>query len=401
MTGTVSTLAVPSHVPDERVFDFDYHNDSRMARDVHDGLMSLREDAPDVFWTPHHGGHWIVTDSALISMVLKTPASFSSTQLQIPPRDNAPRMIPESLDPPEHLLYRRLMMEYFEKSRIGHLQERIDYWTGTLISKIKPNGRAEMVEELTSRLPVYVFMEFVGFPMDRFSDFRALVDGMFRQFDPVKRQEFAMKIMGELQELISARMAAPKDDILSKLIAADFKGRKLTFEELMSIAFLMFLAGLDTVTNAMTFGLKHLVNDPALRHRVRKNPSELPALVEELLRRYTFPTLPRQVTKDLELGGAQLKKGEMVLCLIALVGLDESLNPDALQVDLDREKRTHFAFGYGGHTCLGRHLAKMELEALYAQWLQDIPDFEIDPSKTPDRPRGGAVMGMPNLYLKW
>jgi cytochrome P450 len=394
---TVAT--VPTHVAEGRVFQFDYHDDPLISEDIHDGLLKLKTLAPGLFWTPAHGGHWVVSDPALMSEILKTPARFSSKQLQIPPREDAPRMIPESLDPPEHLLYRRLMMEYFEKSRIAHLQSRVDFWTDTLLAQLQGKPECEFVDAVASRLPVYVFMEFAGFPLDRADDFRGMVDGMFRASDPLDRQQYAMQIMGELQQLIAARMAEPRDDILSKLIQADFQDRKLTFEELMSIGFLMFLAGLDTVTNAMTFGIRHLARDAPLRKKLAASPEKVPEAVEELLRRYTFPTLPRQVVADTELDGVTLKAGDMVLCLIALVGLDERMNPDALSVDLDREKRTHFAFGTGGHTCLGRHLAKMELETLYRRWLEEFPDFEINSARRPAPPRGGAVMGLPELWL--
>lgn len=401
MSDTTQATDPPFHVSPDLVFFFDYHSDPRLTPDIHDGLMRLKEEAPAVFWTPAHGGHWVVTDSDLIAHVLKTPADFSSRQLQIPPRTDAPRMIPESLDPPEHLHYRRLMMEFFEKKHIGHLQARIDYWTDTLIREVGPKRKVEIVEEVTSRLPVYVFMEFVGFPLERYKDFRRLVDGMFREPVPEKRQMVAMQIFGELQALISDKQKNPSDDILSRLIETDFQGRKLNFEELMSIGFLLFVAGLDTVTNAMTFGLRHLASAPSLRDKVRSEPAKIPALVEELLRRYTFPTLPRQVTRDLDLGGAHLKEGDMVLSLIALVGLDQSLNPDATEIDLERARPVHFAFGHGGHTCLGRHLAKMELETLYRRWLEEIPEFEIDPDHAAPRNRGGAVMGIPELWLRW
>ncbi len=400
MTANTVTSS-PSHIPQDRVFNFDYHADETLSPDIHAGLMRLRDQAPPLFWTPAHGGHWIATDSALIAHILKTPADFSNNQLQIPPREDAPRMIPESLDPPEHLLYRRLMMDFFEKKHVGHLQERIDFWTTHLLEELKPTGGTDIVEAFTSRLPVYVFMEFVGFPLDRFRDFRALVDGMFREPDPIKRQAFATQIMGELSVLIAKKQSEPGDDIISRLIAADFQGRKLDQGELMSISFLLFLAGLDTVTNAMTFGLRHLAMDADLRRRFRQRPEAAPALVDELLRRYTFPTLPRQVTHDLEIAGVSLRAGEMVLCLIALVGLDEELNPNALTIDLERQKSTSFAFGHGGHTCLGRHLAKMELQTVYTRWLEEIPDFEIDPDHDLPTNRGGAVMGMPQLWLRW
>lgn len=395
------SITIPKHIAPDRVVDFDYLNDPRLTPDIHDGLLALKTEAPGIFWTSANGGHWVVTDSDLMSKILKTPKLFSNKQLQIPARDDAPRMIPESLDPPEHLLYRRLMMEYFERSRIAHLQERIDYWTDTVLDELKNESQTEFVETVASRLPIYIFMEFAGFPLDRAADFRELADGMFGSSEPIARQGYAMKILGELQQVITAKIESPGDDILSKLIQADFQDRKLTFEELMSIAFLMFVAGLDTVTNAMTFGIRHMALDSDFREKLAKNPDRIPEAVDELMRRYSFPTLPRQVTENIEFGGVTLKTGEMILCLVALVGIDEELNPDALTVDLDRHKRTHFGFGNGGHTCLGRHLAKMELETLYRRWLELIPNFEIDTTHPSAKPRGGAVMGIPALWLRW
>ncbi|RIJ29843.1 cytochrome P450 [Henriciella mobilis] len=399
--GAMPESDIPEHVPPERVVEFDFYNDARIQKDIHDGLIALRSEAPGLFWTPFNGGHWVVLDTSAISTVLRTPKVFSSRQLQIPPRQNAPVMIPESLDPPEHLLYRRLMMSWFEPRQIAHLKSRVDHWTKHFVANVKDKGGCEFVEAVASRIPVTVFMEFVGFPLDRHEDFRSLIDGMFRSSSPEESQTYAMKIMGELQTLISARMDKREDDLLSRLIDADFEGRKLTFEELMSIGFLLFLAGLDTVTNAMSFGTRHLARYPDFQTQLRAHPERCAEAAEELLRRYTFPNLPRQVAKDTELDGVALKAGEMVLCVIAMAGLDESLNPNATDVRLDREKRNHFAFGYGGHTCLGRHLAKMELEAFYRHWLAEIPPFRIDSSKPPSGVRGGSVMGLSSLHLTW
>ena len=401
MSDASSSFDLPAHVPGERVVHFDFYNDQRLQGDIHDGLMALRAEAPGMFWTPANGGHWVILDPNTISTILRTPKLFSSRQLQIPPRPDAPVMIPESLDPPEHLLYRRLMMSWFEPRQIAHLKSRVEHWTRHFIAKIKDRGECEFVADVASRIPVAVFMEFVGFPLDRHEDFRGLIDGLFRSNAPEESQIYAMKIMGELQTLITARMEKREDDLLSRLIDADFEGRNLTFEELMSIGFLLFLAGLDTVTNAMSFGTRHLAQDPEFQARLRAQPEHAGEAAEELLRRYTFPNLPRQVAQDTELEGVALKAGDMVLCVIAMAGLDETLNPNAMEVRLDREKRHHFAFGYGGHTCLGRHLAKMELEAFYRHWLAEIPAFRIDPSRPVGGVRGGAVMGLSSLHPSW
>src|SRR3546814_7934303 len=98
-------------------------------------------------------------------------------------------------------------------------------------------------------------------------------------------------------------MAEPRDDMISKIIASEIDGRQPSFEELMSIGFLMFLAGLDTVTNAMSFGMRHLAHDDGLRQRAIDDPAVIPSMVEELLRRYAFVATPRYIVEDTELEG--------------------------------------------------------------------------------------------------
>lgn len=105
--------------------------------------------------------------------------------------------------------------------------------------------------------------------------------------------------------------------------------------------------------------------------------------IEELLGRYTTATIFRLATRDVAIGDVLVKKGEQVLNILSMVGLDETSCPHTREVDLDRTKRAHFAFGFGPHICLGRPLAKMELETLFRQWLKAIPSFSLDESHPP------------------
>lgn len=384
-----------------RIVDFDYIADDRLTPDIHEGVLRLRDEAPDLFWTPHHGGHWVVMDPALITEVLRTPGVYSSRNLTIPPNPLQPKMIPESLDPPEHHHYRQLMMKYFEPHSIKRLTGSIEQWTNKILDEAVAKGEGDFVAEIASRLPVSVLMEFVGFPLDRFHDFRAMVEKLFSAETDEERIPASMDILMEVMALIAARRESPQDDLISELIAVDFQDRKLNDEELTSILYLLFLAGLDTVTNAMTFGMAYLARHPDLQDRVAADPDLVPKLVDELMRRHTFPNLPRQVTQDTELAGVSLKEGEMILCVLAMVGLDDTLNPDAQTVDLERQGGKHFGFGSGAHTCLGRHLGKLELEIFYRHWLERVARVEIDTTKPVGRNRGGPVMGMPNLWLNW
>ena len=383
------------------VFEFDYIADAGLLADCHARYWELKETAPPVFWTSEHGGHWMCNTAASVTQVLRHPEIFSSRFLSIPPNPEQPKMIPESLDPPEHRPYRQLLRPFFESKAIEPLEARVVEWTDQLLGEAQGEGECEFVSTIASRLPVAVFMELFGFPMEKFDEFRNLVTSYFSvRSSPEERAGLAQKIMGHLGQLIQQRMADPQDDMISKIIASEIDGRKLTFEELMSIGFLMFLAGLDTVTNAMSFGMRHLAHDEALRQRAIDDPAVIPNMVEELLRRYAFVATPRYIVEDTELEGAQLKAGDCILAPLPLIGWDEKLNEDPASVSVERQFYRHAAFGSGIHTCLGLHLARMELVVFYRAWFSRIGHFR-QVRKGDETCRAGSVMALEHLHLAW
>ena len=383
------------------VFEFDYIADPGVLADCHDRYWELKETAPPVFWTNAHGGHWVCNTGATVQHVVRHPEIFSSRYLSIPPNPEQPKMIPEMLDPPEHRPYRQMLRPFFESKAIEPLDARISAWTGQLLDEIADKGECDFVASIASRLPVAVFMELFGFPMEKFDEFRHLVTDFFSsRASPPQRNALAQQILGHLAALIQQRMAEPRDDMISKIIVSDIEGRKLTFEELMSIGFLMFLAGLDTVTNAMSFGMRHLAHDEKLRQRAIDDPAVVPNMVEELLRRYAFVATPRYVVEDTELGGAQLRAGDCILAPLPLVGWDEALTEDPKTVSVERQFYRHAAFGSGIHTCLGLHLARMELVIFYRAWFGRIGHFR-QIAKGDESCRGGSVMALEHLHLAW
>lgn len=384
------------------IVDFDMYHDPRFAKDIHEGLETLRKDSPGVFYTPQNGGHWVITDSSAIDHVMRTPEVFSSRCMTIPNRAEQPRLIPASLDPPEHFLYRRLLMNYFEPRAIRALEGRVSHWTEQLIAEVREQGQCDFVSAISSRLPIYVFMELVGLPLERHAEFR----GIAHQYialsgDPEKGEGIANQILGILTEHIESRMKDPQEDMISKLITADIKGRTLALDELQSIAFLLFIAGLDTVTNAMTFGFRYLARDQELQSRLRDQPDLIPGAMDELLRRFAFANVPRLVAQDTTLNGVPLSAGDVAFVMLPMLGLDPNINPDPTRVDVDRAGGKHVAFGTGAHVCLGRNLARLELLSLYRAWLANIPAFEIDDQKTSPPPRAAFAMSLPELWLRW
>ncbi|PKB14355.1 cytochrome P450 [Novosphingobium kunmingense] len=395
-------MAIDASAPvREPVHEFDYVREPALARDLHGTYWKLKEEAPAVFWTHANGGHWVVNCADAAIEVLRHPDRFSSKFLSIPPNPAQPKMIPESLDPPEHRPYRQLLRPFFESKAIEPLEPRIRDWAERLVDAVIDKGECEFVDALGSRFPVSVFMEMFGFPLDQFDFFRATVVEYFdAQVDEQRRLELTMQILGTLTQLIEARRAEPRDDLVSTLVHIDFEGRKLQQDELISIGFLMFLAGLDTVVNALTFGMRHLAGDEALRTRMIEDRSAIPAIVEELMRRYTFVSTPRYITQDTEIAGTKVYAGDSVLVPLHVVGWDEKLTSCPAEVRLDRPHCRHAGFGSGIHTCLGIHLARLEMTVFYETWARKIGHFRMTDGQDL-RFRGGSVQALEALHLEW
>jgi cytochrome P450 len=207
--------------------------------------------------------------------------------------------------------------------------------------------------------------------------------------DMAERMGVYGKITAILNELIESRRREPKDDLVSKLVVEEIHGRPVTHEELMSIGFLLFLAGLDTVTNAVTYGMRHLAVDAELQDELRQDRSRIPAVLERMLRLYTFVNTNRLVKKDVELDGVTLKAGDLIW-LPLWAGSNE---PGG-----ETEGVRHMAFGSGPHQCLGVHLARLELRVMYETWFDHIGPFSLAPDPGPNM-RGGSVMNITRLLL--
>src|SRR5690606_27651229 len=137
----------------------------------------------------------------------------------------------------------------------------------------------------------------------------------------------------------------------------ELDGEPMTLDLMLSYCVILFIAGLDTVVNALGFGVRHLATDTQLQQELRECPDLIPAAVEEMLRRYAFVAPIRMVERDTEFHGIQLAQGERVMMFIPGASVDEAVYPEATTFNLPRERCPHLAFGAGPHFCLGAHLA--------------------------------------------
>jgi len=398
----MATLApnIPPHVKPEQVFAFDIYGDSRVTDDVQGSYAEALKNAPDIFWSPLNGGHWMVQRYDLISEIVKNPAIFSAREMQIPRVENPPFMIPLSLDPPENVPYRHVLMPKFSPRAVAEMEGKMRAMAAEIIDEVVADGECDFVADISARFPVSVFMEVMGLPLEKLREFRHIADTYFNARTNEDIQRISQQIFGIFNELIEYRRANAADDLITHFLTVDFEGRKLSQDEILAMCFVLFLGGMDTVTNVTGFTFQHLANDPELQARLAADPSRCGDLAEEGLRMFGVIGTPRLVMEDYEAHGVSFKAGEMVLSALWQSGRDPTKLDDPNRFDIDRKEKPHLNFSTGPHLCLGHALARAEMRILAEEWLKRVPSFR---SKAGVRHgfRIGTVIALESLPIEW
>jgi cytochrome P450 len=399
-----AVAAVPATVARAPVFDYDYFADPIYDRGVPEAVAFLQREAPEVFWSTRLGGYWVVQGYEACVDAARRTDIFSNSYMRIPrastPSPNPPA-VPLSFDPPEHTKYRLPLMEVFSPKAMLAWKGRIRALATELIDKVAPLGACDFFEAVAEPLPVLIFMEIMGLDKARYREFRAMVHVMTSVPDEAPRTKAMSDASVLMRALIAERRKAPKDDLVSRLIELKIDGEPISDAVLQGYCVLLFAAGLDTVANAIGFIVRSLAHDPALQQRLREAPAVLPNAVEELLRRHAVAPVARIVTRDVDWRGVHLAKDDQVLIHYPAAGLDETKYADAEAVDVERHMRfTAPTFGAGPHRCVGRHLARIEIQVLLEELLARLPPFRPDPDRT-ERMHGGYVLGVDELPLVW
>lgn len=396
----LTNIRVPDHVPEELVYEFDIYDDPGIRRDLHKQYARILDEAPGIFYTPLNGGHWMVTRFDTISAVVMDTTHFSTEHSQIPPIPNPPRFIPLNYDPPENMPYRKLLMPFFSPKAVKALDEQIVSQANSIIDAVKDKGHCEFLNDVAAPFPVKVFMVLMGLPLEKFEEFRQMVDDFFNAQGTDRLEGITQAINAEILALLNARRAEPKEDLISYLVHAEMDGRPLTEHELLNMCFLLVLGGLDTVTNMLTFTIHRLAQEPEIQKRLVADPSRIGDAVEEGLRLFGVVNVPRVVKKDVDLLGAPFRVGDMVLCTLPMAGWDDSKNDNPAVFDLDRKDRQLLTFSTGAHLCLGHFLARSELRKLFTAWFEKVGEFRLAPNAE-FRYRAGTVMALDRLELEW
>ncbi|MDH0426643.1 hypothetical protein [Stutzerimonas stutzeri] len=184
-------MSTPTHVPADRVFDFNIYDFPIDGAEYQAGMQRLQQgDVPEIFWTPHNGGHWVVTRSAQINEVLNDYEHFSSRQIVVPkPPVERPPLKPLQVDPPQHLKYRNLLAAALSPKAVASLAVSARELAIQLIEEFKPRGECEFVGEFAQHLPIAIFMHIVDLPEQDREFLTSLAEIVVREDDEQLRGE--------------------------------------------------------------------------------------------------------------------------------------------------------------------------------------------------------------------
>lgn len=393
--------AVPDHVPPHLVFDFDIYDDPRIDEDVQGSYAHALADAPDIFWTTANGGHWIARRFDHISAIVTDYEHFSVREMQIPRVENPPFFIPLSLDPPENLPYRRAMTPLFGPVAVKALEPRIREWAAKIVDAVADKGACDFQADVAKIFPVTVFMEIMGMDLARLGEFRHLAESFFEnQNDAAELGRLSGIILGMLKELVADKRAHPDDKLMSHFVTVDIGGRTMTEDEILAMSFVLFLGGMDTVTNLTGFAYQQLAQMPELQARLAADPAAITAFTDEAIRLYGVINSPRLVVKEKTIAEACFRPGDMVLNLLPVGSRDPAKFVDADTLDIDRKRQAHLTFSSGPHLCIGHVLGRAEVRILTEEWVKRIPAFRAA-TGVPHGFRTGTVMAIEALPLEW
>ncbi|WP_424217624.1 cytochrome P450 (plasmid) [Streptomyces sp. BI20] len=359
---------------------------------------------------------WLVTRHDLYKKLLGDPRVSANLKLpgyplQVPVPEEMLQAVPLtflSMDPPDHSVQRRMLAPEFSVRRMRVLREMVqrivDVHVDRLLAK-GAEGPVDLVSEFALPVPSLVICELLGVPYEDHARFEhwawAIMNHDISDEDRgVAHYELDRYVDG----LVTAKEAEPGDDMISRLVATNRETGAVEHADIVSMARLMLVTGHETTANMIALGVLALLEHPEELAALRAEPELMPRAVEELLRFFSISDAgtARVAMEDIELGGVVIRAGEGILPLNNAANHDPAVFPDPDRLDVRRESRSHVAFGYGVHQCLGQNLARLELDVVYTTLLRRIPGLRLAAPVEELRFKDDAmVYGLYELPVTW
>ena len=302
------------------------------------------------------------------------------------------------LDDPDHARLRGLVHKAFTPKMVANMRQSIESLTEQLLDAIQSRGRMDLVRDYALPLPTAIIAQMLGVPSHERGSFHrwssAIVSSQSSKWGAVRAIPPAIAFLRYIRKLIRLRRDKPQDDLTSALVQAEEAGDKLNEDELVSMIFLLLIAGHETTVNLIANGTLALLRHPDQMEKLRRDPSLVESAIEELLR-FEGPVetaTERYALEDVQISGATIPRGGLVYVVLASANRDERQfdNPDAL--DITRQNNRHLAFGQGIHYCLGAPLARIEAQIAINALLRHSPFLQLARPATEIRWKKGLVL---------
>jgi cytochrome P450 len=355
---------------------------------VEDSLM------PD----PDDPGYWAVTRRADIVTVSRNNEVFLSGKGVM--FESVPVELLEasqsflSMDPPRHTKLRKLAHAAFTPRQVRRIEESVQANAKAIVEELHAAGSgADFVDHCAKELPIRTLSDMVGIPDSERERMAHASDALVSWGDPdflngrpaleviLENQMYLHQVVGTLA---AERRQNPGDDLISSLVHAEVDGDRLTDAEVAAFFVLLSVAGNDTTRQTMSHTMKALTDFPAQKAWLLADyDNRISTAVEEFVRWATpVMTFRRTAATDFELGGQTITAGEKVVMFYASGNWDGEAFDHPDRFDLSRSPNPHLGFGGGGvHFCLGAHVARAQLRAIFGELLRQLPDIEAgDPT---------------------
>ena len=360
-------------------------------------LRWLRENDP-VHWS-EKDGLWLVSRFAEVSYVSKHQELFTSAEGVRPNMAVKIGLIDEA--EPRHGQLRALINRGFTPRMVKQLEIVFRGLTTRAIDAIAKRSECDFVESISVPLPLWLIAAMIGIREEDYDRFHAWSDAMIaaegNSHDPeilARAGQAFLQYANYVTGIIADRRRSPKDDLVSVLTGAKDAGLLRQYEtserfagaaeadaglhndELIKLLVILLVAGNETTRNAISGGMQLLIENPSERQKLIDDPRLLPSAVEEMVRLVSpVHSFGRTATRDTELAGRKIRKGQQVLLLYPSANRDPAVFPDPDGFHVDRNPH-HLGFGIGSHFCLGANLARMELRVAFEELLRRLPDME-------------------------
>ncbi len=291
-------------------------------------------------------------------------------------------------DPPRHTRLRSLANKAFTPRVIEGMRSHIQAIVDQLLDDVEQAGRMDIISDLAYPLPVKVICEMLGVATEDQDQFKRWTDALAAFLGDIRRlaehvevaQRSALEMVEYLRGIIRECRENPRDDLISALVAAEEQGDRFSEDELFSMFVLLQIGGHETTTNLIGNGLLALLQNPEEMQKLKDNPSLIETAVEEFLRFHSpLQSTGRVALEDLEIGGKQISKGQVIATFLGAANRDPAQFSDPDHLDITRQENRHLAFAFGPHFCLGAALARMEGQIAIGTLLRRTEQLRLEP----------------------